>query len=121
MFRFVASLICILVSLPHVSFACECVNFQRPCQFLQGADAVFVGEVLATIPVKHIMDEEKDSSSPGYSMHFKVEQALYGEVGKEITVETGNGGGDCGTPLPVSKRYFILAYKNLTDGKLWTG
>jgi hypothetical protein len=64
---------------------------------------------------------DKDSYSPGYSMRFRVEQALRSDVGKEITLETGNGGGDCGTPLPPGKHFFIFAYKNNKDGKLWTG
>lgn len=121
MLRITANLICIVLTLPSCSFACECINFQRTCQYLQGADTVFVGEVLATVPAMHIMEKGKSEYSSGYSMRFRVEQSMQGDAGKEITVETGNGGGDCGTPLPVGKKYFIFAYKNSTDGKLWTG
>jgi hypothetical protein len=35
-------------------------------------------------------------------------------------IETGNGGGDCGTPLPPGSKFLIFAYKE-KDGKLWTG
>jgi hypothetical protein len=63
---------------------------------------------------------DKDSWTPGYSMRFAVDESLRGDVGKEITVETGNGGGDCGTPLEPGKRFLIFVYKG-KDGKLWTG
>lgn len=37
-----------------------------------------------------------------------------------MVIETGNGGGDCGTPLQAGSRYLLFAYKG-KDGKLWTG
>lgn len=101
----------------RISFACECIRFERPCEYLH-SDAVFVGKVLKTTRVKHPM--EKNSWTLGYSMQFAVEESLRGSVGKEITVETGNGGGDCGTPLEPGKKFLIFAYKE-RDGKLWTG
>jgi hypothetical protein len=83
-----------------------------------GSDAIFVGRVLTTTPVKHPM--EKNAWTPGYSMQFSVEESLKGSPTKEITIETGNGGGDCGTPLHPGDRFLIFAYKS-DDGKLWTG
>ena len=53
-------------------------------------------------------------------MRIEVEDSLKGNLGKEVRIETGSGGGDCGTPLPVGGRFLILATKN-DDGKLWTG
>lgn len=117
MFRPLVSLIVPLLALSNVGFACSCIGVERPCQNLR-ADVAFVGTVLSTSPVKHPM--EKNSWSPGYSMRFKVSESLHGNLGDEVTVETGNGGGDCGTPLPEAKSFFIFAYKN-DDGKLWTG
>jgi len=63
---------------------------------------------------------EKDSWTYGYSMRIKVDESIRGGLAHEITVETGSGGGDCGTPLPPGKKFFIFAYKE-KDGKLWTG
>jgi hypothetical protein len=54
-------------------------------------------------------------------MRFAVAEPLRGEVGTEVTIETGGGGGDCGTPLSPGGTYLIFAYRNENDGKLWTG
>jgi hypothetical protein len=97
--------------------ACECVGASRPCEYLRG-DAVFVGTVVETVSVKHPM--EKDSWSQGYAMRFTVESSLRGGLGAEVTIQTGNGGGDCGTPLDPGQRLLIFAYK-AKDGQLWTG
>jgi hypothetical protein len=53
-------------------------------------------------------------------MRFAVDEALRGVSASEITIETGSGGGDCGTPLPPGGRFLIFASKS-NDGKLWTG
>jgi hypothetical protein len=63
---------------------------------------------------------EKNSWTQGYSMRFVVEAPLKGNLGSEVVIETGNGGGDCGTPLPPSSKFLIFAHKG-KDGKLWTG
>jgi hypothetical protein len=63
---------------------------------------------------------EKNSWTQGYSMRFVVETPLLGNLGPEVVIETGNGGGDCGTPLPPGSKFLIFAYKE-KDGKLWTG
>jgi hypothetical protein len=53
-------------------------------------------------------------------MRFAVQKSLRGKLGSEVTVETGQGGGDCGTPLQPGDRYLIFAGKT-SDGKLGTG
>jgi len=108
----------VLLLLPTFSFACSCVPSERPCEYLR-SDTVFVGKVVKTVPVKHPAD--KNSWTPGYSMQFAVDESLRGGVGKEVTVETGSGGGDCGTPLELGRKFLIFAYRNEKDGKLWTG
>ena len=111
---------CVLVvavaSFSAPCFACSCEANLRTCNHLH-ADAIFVGTVVELVPVKHVFDGE---SWPGYSMRLSVERSLKGNLGGEVSVETGSGGGDCGTPLPPGDRYLIFAYKN-TDTKLWTG
>ncbi len=104
------------LSLP--SLCCECSGRTRPCESLN-SDAAFVGRVVETVAVKHPFDN--NSYTPGYSMRFAVDEALRGDLSTEITIETGGGGGDCGTPLSPGGRYLIFAYKSEKDGKLWTG
>jgi hypothetical protein len=53
-------------------------------------------------------------------MRFVVGTPLLGQLGPEVVIETGNGGGDCGTPLPPGGKFLIFAHKE-KDGKLWTG
>jgi hypothetical protein len=97
-------------------FACSCRRIRSECQLLD-SDTIFVGKVIATSATQHFSG---DQSWPGYSMRFTVEESLRGTLGKEVTVETGSGGGDCGTPLDPGTRLLIFAAKS-EDGKLWTG
>jgi hypothetical protein len=106
------------LSLSSTSLCCECLGRARPCEYLR-SDAVFVGRVVETVAVKHPVDD--NSYSFGYSMRFAVDESLHGEVGTEVAIETGSGGGDCGTPLSPGDRYLIFAYRDEKDGKLWTG
>jgi hypothetical protein len=111
----VIALICMAFS--HPSSGCECVGAARPCEYLR-SETVFVGTVAETVAVRHPMDE--DSWSAGYAMRFNVENSLRGGLGNEVTIQTGNGGGDCGTPLDPGERLLIFAYRG-KDGQLWTG
>ena len=119
MYRALVTLVICFVGIPNLAFGCSCLRANRPCQHLQGNDAIFVGKVIATVREKH--DEGQNTFTYRYSMRFKVSESLSGNLGDEVTVETGSGGGDCGTPLPVGKSFVIFAYKNREDGKLWTG
>jgi hypothetical protein len=105
-------------SLSIPSICCECINRARPCEYLR-SEVAFVGRVVETVAVRHPFDE--NSYSSGYSMRLAVDESLRGDLGTEITIETGGGGGDCGTPLSPGGRYLIFAYRNEKDGKLWTG
>lgn len=90
--------------------ACQCMGGQRPCQqALRAGVVVFVGRVLETIPTNLV----------GYTMRFGVEEALTDNLGAEVRVQTGFGGGDCGTPLSPGERFLVIANKE--NGKLWTG
>lgn len=117
MLRYFAIFVLFCVALPDICLSYECTNTERPCEYLT-SDAVFVGRVLEIVAVKHPM--EKNSWTPGYSMRFAVEEPPKGDLGAGVTIETGGGGGDCGTPLPVGGRYLIFAYKG-KSGELWTG
>lgn len=111
-----ALLLC--VGLKGHLFGCSCSGPRRSCENLR-SDAVFAGRVVETMPVRHQADKE-DSWYHGYSMRFAVDEAFRGSLGTEVTIETGSGGGDCGTPLRPGDKYLIFAYRN-DKGELWTG
>lgn len=115
--RFSAIFLLAGVFVPAISHACECIDTERPCEYLR-SDVVFVGRVIETAAVRH--PTENGAWTNGYSMRFAVDESLTGAMGTEVTIETGNGGGDCGTPLPAGGRFLIFAYKE-KDGTLWTG
>jgi hypothetical protein len=117
MFSRITLIALLWTALSQCSLGCECVGATRPCEYLRSATA-FVGTILETVPAKHAL--EKDSWTAGYSMRFAVETSLSGALGNEITIETGSGGGDCGTPFEPGERLLIFAYKG-KDGQLWTG
>jgi hypothetical protein len=96
---------------------CSCVPRERSCELLN-TDDVFIGRVVSIKEARH--EREKDSWSPGYSMHVAIEQHLKGVGLAEVDVETGAGFGDCGTPMPVGTRALFFAYR-ANSGELWTG
>lgn len=116
MFRTCLQVSMLMAAVPSFCHACECVNTERACEYLR-SETVFVGRVLDTSAVKHTA--ERNSWTSGYSMRFAVEESVRGQLGSEVIVETGNGGGDCGTPLPPGRRFLIFAHN--MAGKLWTG
>jgi hypothetical protein len=99
------------------AYSCSCIGYERPCEKLV-ADAAFVGRVIETVPVKHLA--ERGAYTLGYSMRFAVDESLKGGLGTEVKIETGSGGGDCGTPLVPGGTFLIFASK-AKDGQLWTG
>lgn len=52
-------------------------------------------------------------------VEFRVEKWWKGGRGKKVIVETGMGGGDCGSDFRVGRRYVIFAHKT-RDGWLST-
>ena len=115
LFRSSSLHILLFITLAATSFACS-RGPRRACEWLN-ADAIFIGRVIDTKPTKHKVGND---TWPGYSMTIAVEETLKGTLGQEVKVETGSGGGDCGTPLPAGKRLLIFAYK-AKDETLWTG
>jgi hypothetical protein len=107
--------ILLLISISSASFACSW-GPRRACEWLS-ADSIFIGQVIETTPTEHPDGRDK---WPGYSMRIRVVETLKGSLGTEVQVETGSGGGDCGTPLPPGKRFLIFASRD-KQGTLWTG
>lgn len=116
MWRCGLALALLCVGLNGHLFGCSCVGSRRPCEKLR-SDAVFVGRVVETVRTRHQQDKDW---YPGYSMRFAVDETFRGDLGTEVMVETGTGGGDCGTPLLPGDKYLIFAYKS-DKGELWTG
>lgn len=91
-----------------VGLGCSCQTAERPCEGLQ-SEVVFVGRVTAL-----------QRGERNYTMVFEVKEGFRGTTGNQISIETGAGDPDCGTPLPVGAEYLIFASRDI-DGKLWTG
>jgi hypothetical protein len=114
-------------------FACSCRGPQKPCEALSAA-AVFVGTVEqkmsvdpeGTVEQKMSVDPEPDPADEfvrfgsAYKLRFRVNERLRGISSSEITLTTGSGGGDCGTPYEVGTRLLVFAYRE-KDGSLGTG
>jgi hypothetical protein len=98
--------------------ACSCIDLPQACMRF-GHDAVFVGRVIELTPLKRPVGD-KGSYTLGYQLRFAVDEVLRGALSTEVVVETGWGGGDCGTPLPPGGTFLIFASKN-KEGELWTG
>jgi len=114
--RFSLNALIVLV-LSSAAWCCSCIGTERPCENLR-SNAAFVGTGIETTQVKRPQD--KGGWKLGYSMRFAVDESLKGDLGTEVIIETGSGGGDCGTPLAPGGKFLIFAYKS-EDGKLWTG
>jgi hypothetical protein len=63
--------------------------------------AVFIGEVIEVI---------RKPENYFVTVKFRVENSWKGRVAKEITLSTGQGGGDCGYKFEVGGRYLVYAY-----------
>jgi len=117
MLRFIVKLVVLITCCLPACMGCSCANRGAACEYLR-AEVAFVGQVIEIVPAQ--ITVLKDMPWSGYSMRFKVEISLAGQTAPEITIETGQGGGDCGTPLPVGQRALIFASKS-RGGTLWTG
>jgi len=117
MWRYGAMLVLVSTAFLQRGFGCTCFTVSRPCEYLR-SNVAFVGQVIETRPVN--VQIHPGRWSPGFSMRFSVEESLRGNVGPEVVVETGQGGGDCGTPLRPGDRFLIFAFQG-PDGELETG
>ncbi len=105
----VAICLAFLGAVPRLAWACSCMPSGPPCQEVFRAGAVFVGTVLSI--------DERQSTRPGLNdpsfverrVHFRVTEPFRGDVGKEVDVFTGMGGGDCGYAFAVGGAYLVYA------------
>ena len=104
--------------------ACSCMVSSTSCGSLSKAAAVFEGTV-DTIGI-HQPPPPADRTVPAGSIYvggatklisFRGVRSLRGEA--PATLVTTMGGGDCGYPFEVGKRYLVEAYRR-SDGQLAT-
>ena len=78
-------------------------------------------------PIKQVVAEARNKSRAVFSgtvvaidrkpgdlyvaVRFKIEKFWKGALSEEVTVFTGQGGGDCGYKFEVGQRYLIYAYR----------
>ena len=62
------------------------------------SQAVFVGKVM-----------QVRSEGYGVSVKFRVENVWKGKLSREVTIFTGQGGGDCGYRFEVGESYLVYA------------
>ena len=119
MARYLQLLVLLCLAASASSFACSCGGPMSTCGALT-SDVAFVGQVIEIKPSDRKGEFIGMGLARGYSMRFSVEESFRGALGTEITIETGAGGGDCGTPLKPGSRFVIFARKT-DSGELWTG
>jgi hypothetical protein len=64
------------------------------------SQAVFVGKVMQVLP---------KPEGYGVSVKFRVENIWKGKLSQEVTIFTGQGGGDCGYRFEVGESYLVYA------------
>jgi hypothetical protein len=112
-----------LIAFAAKAVACSCVGSTigiLPCQEYWAAAAVFTGQVtdIALVPI------EGPKELNGYShkrVRILLEESFRGVSGAEVEIMTGMGGGDCGYGFKQGERYFVYAYRNQADNKLYAG
>lgn len=133
---------CLLLSLvlacclPAGAQACSCVRTGTLEEERAGSARVFLGRVVAVedqghpVPVLWLLQRwdglvrrlgGDPPSRPGwgYRVAFEVEETFKGRAMSTVEVDTGYGGGDCGYPFEVGRRYVVFAQG--ADEALGTG
>jgi hypothetical protein len=97
--------------------ACSCFESSGPCQGLESASAVFVGEVTAlTITTR---SEANESLAPSRRATLQVTEVFSGIARDRVEVSTGMSDADCGVGFVEGQRYLVFAMES-TPGVLTT-
>ena len=84
-------------------YGCSCVGPLSVSAQFERSDAVFTGQV---------MEVKEQKSSRGYmtkAVLFEIERYWKGGTQTQISIQTGNGGGDCGMNFEPSQDYLVYA------------
>jgi carboxypeptidase family protein len=109
----IGSLVLTLLSFSDTAFACDCAGTRPPCEAYWQAEAVFIG---TPKEVSWIELEDK-TENPTFKyrervFRFSVDQAFRGVNGSQVSVMTGQGGGDCGYGFKIGELYLVYAYRD---------
>lgn len=64
------------------------------------SQALFVGKVIQVL---------QETEAYGVSVKFRVEKVWKGKLSQQVTIFTGNGGGDCGYRFEIGESYLVYA------------
>src|ERR1041384_8193187 len=102
----------LLVLIPRSVWACSCEDAKSPCEQVWKSGPIFSGKV-ATVsqvlrPIQSVNPSNgKQQYTPKHLVHFVIENSWKESLPKEVDVETGIGGGDCGYPFKEGERYLV--------------
>jgi len=101
----VCALAVVLMCAHRSAESCSCGWILIP-EHVRGSQKIFIGSVVTALA--------PDTSDIYHPARWKlsVERAFKGNVEREIIVKSGSGGGDCGYPFTIGKRYLVF-----TDGE----
>jgi hypothetical protein len=111
------------VLMPRAADACKCLAAVPACEQVWKVDAVFDGVVTA-IDVIPLDIAPRDMSVPDLQQAratFQVRTTWRGPTDSVIAVLTGMGGGDCGFPFKLNRRYLVYAARRTADARSVTG
>jgi hypothetical protein len=118
------------------TFGCKCVSPPPDVKSAQGlaqwtashGDAIFEGTVQSVELKWHLLDAkvgdltpaDLEQDPPVMQVSFEATRTYRGAQRKNIQLRTGLGGGDCGFPFEVGKKYLVYAFAD-ASGQLSTG
>jgi hypothetical protein len=114
-----ATILCLLLAVAVQTAALSCSCGPRPAvpEAFAESDAVFAGRCISA---KLLPERDKDFPFERCQFIFEVTRTWKGTAEKkQITVETGVGGGDCGYQFTIGASYIL--YCNEAEGILHTG
>ena len=89
---------------------CMCAEHTPACQGFWDASVVFAGVAteISSVPAE-TQPSEGNRSPAELLIHFTAEKYYRDNLGAEVQVSTGFGGGDCGYPFRIGERYLVYA------------
>ena len=103
-----------LAAVPVKADACSCVGPNPVCSAFWQTDAVFVGEVVSIGEQPRSVEVVGGRSIPTRvrMVRLRVAEVFSGVTSKEVDVETGMGGGDCGYPFEIGASYIVFGHRS---------
>ena len=103
----------VLSLLPRPAFACSCAPPGTPLETLEGATAVFVGEVVS-VEAPEPVDGAISTADP-VKVTFAVNTVWKGQVQPELTLTTPRMDASCGYTFVIGQTYLVYAYGHSTS------